>query len=170
MRKEVYEMLIEQLTEIHIKPDGFYGNVGAGDKVPEGWERAIKHIDLWNHNVEFIEQEENWERPAVFVEFQPIQWNAIQPGAEYRAEPIVNLHVVTDWQGSSSADSEFREQSLKVFDLLDVIHLKLSCRNGKTFKLFDLVESRTNHNHEEMIENIETYQCVAIKSIYTNIG
>ena len=24
---------------------------------------------------------------------------------------------------------------------------------------------RTNHNHEEIIENIETYQCVAIKSL-----
>ena len=115
--------------------------------------------------MEFIEQEENWERPAVFVEFQPIQWNAILPGAEYRAEPIVHLHVVTDWQGSSSADSEFREQSLKVFDLLEAIHKQLACRRGKTFLEFDLVGSSTNHNHEEIIENIETYQCVAIKSL-----
>jgi len=27
------------------------------------------------------------------------------------------------------------------------------------------VGSSTNHNHEEIIENIETYQCVAIKSL-----
>ena len=165
MRKEVYEMLIEQLSKLYVTPEGDYGVAQTEDDVPEGWERAIKHIDLWNHNVEFIEQEENWERPAVFVEFQPIQWNAIQPGAEYRAEPLVSLHVVTDWQGSSSADSEFREQSLKVFDLLEAIHLQLACRRGKTFLEFDLVESRTNHNHEEIIENIETYQCVAIKSL-----
>ena len=96
MRKEVYEMLIEQLSKLYVTPEGDYGVAQTEDDVPEGWERAIKHIDLWNHNVEFIEQEENWERPAVFVEFQPIQWNAIQPGAEYRAEPIVHLHVVTD--------------------------------------------------------------------------
>ena len=38
MRKEVYQMLCERLKA-----------VGGG---------AIKHIDLWNHNVEFIEQEE----------------------------------------------------------------------------------------------------------------
>ena len=84
MRKELYNMLCERLK-----------TVGDG---------AIRYIDLWNHNVEFIEQEEQWERPAVFVEFLPIQWNAIQPGVEYRAEPVVNLHVVTDGQGSSSAD------------------------------------------------------------------
>ena len=47
---------------------------------------SLIHI-LWNHNVEFIEQEENWERPAVFVEFCPIRWNAIVDGVEYRAEP-----------------------------------------------------------------------------------
>ena len=61
----------------------------------------IKHIDLWNHNVEFIEQEENWERPAVFVEFCPIRWNAIVDGVEYRAEPEVKLHIVTDWPGAA---------------------------------------------------------------------
>lgn len=158
-------MLIEQLTKLYIKPDGFYEVVQSDDEVPEGWERAIKYIDLWNHNVEFIDQEESWERPAVFVEFQPIHWEAIRPGLEYRAEPIVNLHVVTDWQGGSSADSEFREKSLEVFDLLDNIHLQLACRKGKTFLEFDLVGSSTNHNHDEIIENIETYQCVAIKSL-----
>lgn len=167
MRKELYKMLIEQLSKLYTTPDGFHGVVEPGEEIPEGWERAIKHIDLWNHNVEFIEQEENWERPAVFVEFQPIQWNTVQPGAEYRAEPIINLHIVTDWQGSSSADSEFREKSLEVFDLLEAIHEQLACRRGKTFLEFDLVGSNTNHNHEEIIENIEVYQCVAIKSLYT---
>ena len=49
MRKELYRMLCRELKAIDL----------------------IKHIDLWNHNVEFIEQEENWERPAVFVEFCP---------------------------------------------------------------------------------------------------
>ena len=145
MRKEIYEMLCERLK-----------TVGGG---------AIKHIDLWNHNVEFIEQEENWERPAVFVEFCPIQWNAIVHGVEYRAEPIVNLHVVTDWQGSSAAGSAFQEESLKVFDLLEEIHRVLTCMEGETFAEFDLVESRTNHNHDEIIENVESYQCVAIKSL-----
>ena len=145
MRKELYNMLCERLK-----------TVGDG---------AIKYIDLWNHNVEFIEQEEQWERPAVFVEFLPIQWNAIQPGVEYRAEPVVNLHVVTDWQGSSSADSEFRDESLKVFALLEEIHSVLACMEGETFAEFDLVGSTTNHNHEELLESIESYQFVAFKHL-----
>ena len=57
---------------------------------------AVKHVDLWNHNVEFIEQEDSWARPAVFVEFGPITW---QPyvGGGYHGEGCVRLHVVTDW-------------------------------------------------------------------------
>lgn len=145
MRKELYKMLCDKLK-----------TVSGG---------VIKHIDLWNHNVEFIEQEELWERPAVFVEFAPIQWHAIQDGVEYRAEPVVHLHVVTDWLGSVRAGSEFQEESLQVFDLLEEIHKTLTGIEGETFMAFDLVESRTSHNHEAIIENIESYRCVAVKQL-----
>ncbi len=145
MRKELYTMLCDRLK-----------TVGGG---------AIKHIDLWNHNVEFISQEDNWPRPAVFVEFQPIRWNAIVNGVEYRAEPVVNLHIVTDWQGGATPGNPHHDECTAVFDLLYDIHRALTCMEGKTFKEFDLVESRTNHNHEELVEHIESYQCVAIKSL-----
>ena len=74
MRKELYAVLKAAMEKIE----------------------AVKHVDLWNHNVEFIEQEDSWARPAVFVEFGPIAW---QPyvGGGYRGEGSVRLHVVTDW-------------------------------------------------------------------------
>ena len=56
-------------------------------------------------------------------------------------------------------------ESLAVFDLLEEMHRVLTCMEGETFAQFDLVESRTNHNHDEIIENVESYQCVAIKSL-----
>ena len=145
MRKELYKMLCDRLK-----------TVGSG---------AIKHIDLWNHNVEFIEQEESWPRPAVFVEFLPIRWNAIVNGVEYRAEPFVKLHIITDWAGQTTPDSPHYEEGVAVFDLIDDIHRTLACMEGETFKEFDLVESHTNHNHEDIIENVEWYQCVAFKKL-----
>lgn len=145
MRKELYDLLCRELKE-----------VGDG---------LIKHIDLWNHNVEFIEQEENWARPAVFVEFCPIRWKAIVIGVEYRAEPEVKLHIVTDWEGSAAEGSELKADALKVFDLPELIHERLAGLDGETFLELDLAESQTNHNHEEIVENIEVYQCVAIKRL-----
>lgn len=143
MRKEIYEMLCERL-----------GNI------PE-----IKYIDLWNHNVEFIEQEDNWERPAVFVELCPINWEATVAGMRYVTEAKVNLHVVTDWLGSSAANSDQREESLNVFDLLEKIHTALADVDGEHFKEFDISNSTTNHNHEEILENIETYSYVGYREL-----
>ena len=145
MRKELYNKLCQQLK-----------TVGDG---------AIKHIDLWNQNVQYIEQEENWARPAVFVEFCPVTWNVIARGVEYRADPLIKLHIVTDWEGSAAEGSEFKEEALNVFDLSDMIHKAVCCMKGDTFTRFDLVESDTNHNHEDILENVDVYQCVAIKRL-----
>lgn len=143
MRKEIYKMLCERL-----------GNI------PE-----IKYIDLWNHNVEFIGQEDNWERPAVFVELCPINWEATVAGMRYVTEAKVNLHVVTDWLGSSAANSDQREESLTVFDLLEKIHTALADVDGEHFREFDISNSTTNHNHEDILENIETYSYVGYREL-----
>lgn len=122
---------------------------------------VVKHVDLWNHNVEFIEEDDVWARPAVFIEFAPIAWKPMKGHTEYTeytARSQVLLHVVTDWAGSASAGSQFQEDSLEVFDLLNDIHKLLQDFSGEGFDHLDLVESRTNHNHEEIVENIEVYE------------
>lgn len=142
MRKELYNMICQRLKLVD---DG-----------------AIKHIDLWNNNVDFIEQEEAWERPAVFVEFMPITWNVVK-GSEYRADAEVRLHVVTDWSGSAADGSVFKEESLEVLDLSKKIHQVLSGMSGENFRRFDLRQTVTNHNHEEIVENVEVYGFVATR-------
>ena len=165
MRKELYKDICDNLRTLYRLPDGEIVRIINVDEVPDNAERVIKHIDLWNHNVEFIEQEESWSCPAVFVEFSPIKWKEIVPGMEYRAEPFVQLHIVTDWKGSSSDSSELSEEALTIFDLPEIIHSALSLMGGSKYLAFDLIESHTNHNHEDVLENIEVYQCVAIKRI-----
>lgn len=142
MRKELYNMICQRLKLVD---DG-----------------AIKHIDLWNNNVDFIEQEEAWERPAVFVEFMPINWNVVK-GSAYRADAEVRLHVVTDWSGSAADGSVFKEESLEVLDLSKKIHQVLSGMSGENFRRFDLKQTVTNHNHEEIVENVEVYGFVATR-------
>lgn len=137
MRQEIYRTIRERLAAIH-----------GG---------AIRHIDLWNRNVEFIEQETPWERPAVFVEFHPIRWNPIVAGAEYRADVEVSLHVVTEWTADPAG--------LEAFTLLDAIHRALAGLNGDNFLDFDLARSTTNHNHEELVEHVETFRCIGVKSL-----
>ncbi len=122
----------------------------------ELYPRVIKHIDLWNHNVEFLEQEAPWPRPAVFIEFVPFKWHAVVPGVEYRAQPLINLHVVTDWA---------EQNDIGEFRLLDKIHKLLAGLEGENFMEFDIDSSATNHNHEDIVENIETYTCVGFRHL-----
>lgn len=127
MRKEIYEKLKQRLLDTGI----------------------IKHVALWNHNVEFIEQEQPWERPAVFVEFVPIQWRCVVPGREYHAEVTVRLHVVYDWS----------EEEVNDFDLSSEIMNAIVDLQGASFSPLEPVGSATNHNHEQIVEDIDTYTC-----------
>ena len=110
---------------------------------------VIKHVALWNHNVEFIEQETAWERPAVFVEFEPVEWRCVVPGKEYHAEVRVRLHLVYAWSGDDASG----------FDLLDKVHNSVANLEGESFSPLEPLEIRTNHNHEEIVEDIVTYSC-----------
>lgn len=158
MREELYCRLKARLESLCVNCAGeYYERPDNADVDDDLYHRAIRHIDLWNHNVEFIEQETPWERPAVFIEFVPFKWNAIMPGVEYRAEPLINLHVVTDWVDQESDIGHFR--------LLDKIHELIAGMSGKTFMELDIDSSTTNHNHEEIVENIETYTCVGFRRL-----
>ena len=160
MRKEIYKAIKEKLGLLCRNDAGeFY--VADENTDPVLIDSVIKHIDLWNRNVEFIDQETAWDRPAVFVEFSPVRWVAIVPGVEYRAEPQLILHIVTDWAEVASDDAQ---RSIDMLDLPDHIHDAIAGLEGNSFKELSLVESQTNHNHEEIVENIEVYGYVAFRS------
>lgn len=157
MREELYRKLKSRLEALCINAAGeYYERPDDADTDDELYPRAIKHVDLWNHNVEFLEQEAPWPRPAVFVEFVPFKWHTVVPGVEYRAQPMVNLHIVTDWA---------EQKNIGEFRLLGRIHGLLAGLEGETFVEFDIDSSATNHNHEDIVENIETYTCTAFRHL-----
>lgn len=107
----------------------------------------VKHIDLWNRNIEFIDQEDVWERPAVFVEFGKIEWSPFQGGCQ-RGKGIITIHLVTDWaDGGHDA----------AFDLCHKVHTALDGLSDEDFNGMALMETNTNHNHEEILESIDSY-------------
>lgn len=159
MRKELYNKIKQRLSLLCVNAAGEY-YIAPLDMDDDINTRAIKHIDLWNRNVEFIEQETAWERPAVFIEIEPIHWASIVPGVEYRAEVRVRLHIVTDW---TSAVADGSDGSGKYFELPDKLHDVLAGIEGENFKDFTLEESLTNHDHEDIVESIEVYSFIAFK-------
>jgi hypothetical protein len=129
MRRELYTAIRDAL-------------LGRGD---------IMHVDLWNRNVEFIEEDMPWERPAVFVEIDPIEWQSLHQG-RLRANATLKLHVVTDWGNE--------EDSLAALDLSEDIRSTMENLEGECFHGIELLSSATNHDHEEIVENIETFSYI----------
>lgn len=149
MRKEFYLAVSERLLSIEGEP--------------------IKYVDLWNNNVEYIVKETGWPRPAVFVEFRPVMWERMTTrGAnEYQARAEIRLHIVTDWNGSASSEhsDEARQQTIEALDLSEQIHAALLGLTGEHFGDLEIQATLTNHNHEELVENVEVYNVTFVRSI-----
>lgn len=107
----------------------------------------VKHIDLWNHNVEFLEQEDAWPMPALFVEFGAISWEPVS-GLHLRGTGEVRLHLVTNWSEGGYASA---------FMLCHAVHKLVGELKGSYFDHARLLRTETNHNHEDILENIDTY-------------
>lgn len=147
MRKFLYLSLIDRLKQL----------------TEETGEPVIKTFDLWNEQVEYIEQEEAFLTPAVFIEFTPVKWTG---GGTQQADITLRLHIITAWNGSARDGSTFQQQTLQRFDLLDRIdrHLfNLAGDDGRTsFSVLRRTGSSTNHNHEELVEDITDFTCRVI--------
>ncbi len=119
----------------------------------------IQHIDLWNQNVEFIEEDAAWDRPAVFVEFGEIVWDPYKgPAKGMVGKGEVLLHIVTDWKGSAADGEPTQEETLADYELSNQIYEALLDLRGTTFRNVSLSRTLTNHNHQELLENIEVYK------------
>ena len=133
---------------------------------------VIRTVDLWNEQVEFIEQEDAYYTPAVFVEFRPVQWGTLG-GSIQRAELTLRLHIVTAWKGSARDGSPYQEQALQRFELLDRLDALLfnfagsSADKGVSFCMFRRTASHTNHNHGELVEDVTDFTCQVTQEIRT---
>ncbi|MBR6905214.1 MAG: hypothetical protein IKN32_10230 [Bacteroidales bacterium] len=137
---------------------------------------VFKHCDLWNRQVEFLEQETPFQTPAVFVEFpEEIQWRT--DGQHIQdADLTIRLHIVTPWYANTAAnviDSDVRATALAYLDIPTVLFRQLHGQHGTVednsdprnpqvignFNALTRIASRVNHDHERFVDSIETYQC-----------
>lgn len=147
MRRFLYLSLIDRLEQLTDQDD----------------QPVVRTFDLWNEQISFLEQEEAFDTPAVFIEFLPVKWAG---GGTQTTDVTLRLHIVTTWKGSARDSSAFQQQTLERFDLLDRMdrHLfNLSGDDGRTsFCTFRRTGSSTNHNHEELVEDVTDFTCRVI--------
>lgn len=173
MRKQLYNALIAQLGLIQKDIHGAYITapvpVTNQQKADAKAKAVIKHFDIWNNQIENIEIDIPFERPAIFLQFQPIQWEQRSKGIR-GADVGVTLHVVTDLRQPSNSKSGYDDKAFEFFDLLDAINYNLYGLKGDFFRNVIAVSSATDHDHADILDSQETYsiQCTdhsAVRSV-----
>lgn len=165
MRKIIFNTLIAQLQRAVYDETGRFrllsdSELAAAQTIEhEGGEKVnyvFRHFDLWNHNVEFIDQEDQWDTPAIFFDFQDLKYDTGQ--GVRRANFVVHLHIVSGvdyrYDGQNEANS--------LFDLLDLPYKLLHYYNGHGLTGITHIGSQTNNDHEQLIESIESFGGFAV--------
>jgi len=127
---------------------------------PETEEPFFKHFDLWNQNVEFIEQETPFATPAVFFEFMPIQWRTMGQQVQ-DADLTIKLHIVTEWHSETAeyTPEEIRQRMLKYLDIPGMVVEALQGFCTPFTNGLMRTQSTINHNHERYVDSVEEYVC-----------
>lgn len=131
-RESLYTALLEQLMQI----------------------KEVRHVDLWNRQTDFMEEESPFEMPAVFVEFGDISWTILK--GFYRGAGEIRLHTVLPW---------CTEAPVQAWNLTDQVWetlLGMSDKYGYWDALYP-VTTMTNHDHGEVYENIDIFRVKYLK-------
>lgn len=127
----------------------------------------IMHIAMWNQQVTFVDQEDPFEVPAVFVEFGKLEWGVPtkskpgQSGYEQTASSYFVCHVVLP---ATMTDDE----RLEFMDNFPALLAGISAHYADGSVAVDRVipsASDTNSDHEELVEYLETFSYRAYRTI-----
>jgi len=152
MRKQLYQSIIAQLKLIQLDVQGKYITATTLDNAKS----AIRTFDVWNNNIRYIADELPFALPAVFLQFQPIQWEQRSKGVR-AADVGLTLHIITANRAPSSNKVGHETQALAFFDLLDAINANLYGLKSDFFRNLVSTSSATDHDHDELIDSQETY-------------
>lgn len=122
----------------------------------EAYPEGIVFVDLWNDQVNLLNGGSAFPIPAVFVEFEQIDWHQAQKRVR-NGDIAVRLHIVTRAVPTHGHRDPAMPEALAAFDLIDSINAAMQALRGDNFAGFMLTTSATNHNHGELVENVERY-------------
>lgn len=115
----------------------------------------IKHIDYYNNQTAQPMEEQPFNLPAVFVEFAPIDYEPLTNGASQSVCEFA-LHVVTD------ARKFTIKKAMEInTNLCCLIYSALMNHKNTNISSIIRVQSTTDTNFDEWIENIETFRVAA---------
>lgn len=142
MKKQLYLAIVDRLK-----------NIPGADGEP-----LFKHFDLWNQQVEFIEQETPFLTPAVFVEFLPLKWQTLGNRVQ-SADLTTRLHIVTEWHALTAdyTPDDLEDRALEYLDIVDSVVAAMQNFAAPCTNAWMRTQTIPNHNHERYVDSVEEY-------------
>lgn len=124
---------------------------------------VFRHFDLWNNQLQHLQEEKIFETPAIFIEFQPLQWKSTGNNLR-QAELNFNLHIVYKTKALTAANSSTQTEALMRFELADAIHKQLrGWSPDRTYcGTIAGTASVTDNDHDQLIADVEEFKCQVI--------
>lgn len=162
MRLRIFDALEARLRLVRsVGNDYIFCRPNGGTSQDLPGNPAILHYDLWNEVTARLSQSRPFRCPAVFVEFFPVTWSPLQRNAVH-ADFTLRLHIVTSTLAPS--DTQYRSEALARLRLVRAVKAALADfsaaadDSGRSFSRFKYLGSTTDHNHEQICEDIEEWQ------------
>lgn len=162
MRLRLFDEIEARLSRVRFVDDKvIYYRPKRGDNGKMPGVRAINHVGLWNENTTRLTQMRPLNPPAVFVEFFPATWSQLGRNVIH-ADVTVRLHVVT--ATLAATDTPYRDEALARFRLIRAIRAAFvrfsgaADEEGRSFSAFQYLENITDHNHEQVCEDLEGWR------------
>lgn len=79
-------------------------------------------IGMWSNQLDRLEQELAFELPAIFVEFEDIEWRQMQ-GGMHTADVGIRIHLITHTDGANtySIDNKMMERFVLIDRIVDIL-------------------------------------------------
>lgn len=119
----------------------------------------IAHFDLYNSQLENLDEEKVIDYPAVFFEIEVAEFENIAKGSQQATDSLIRVYVV-DWKYEDSyAGSNNQTGFLNYFDLLDKVHAALHNWNDPNgaFSTLRRQSLTPDNNHGGLISYIMDY-------------
>lgn len=125
----------------------------------------IKHLGLWNENMEELSGGLLFDTPAVFVEFAPVTFTGSGQGIP-RAPMEIILHLVHKYtpedphqelEDGSYDRPDHLDDPLDYLDLLEQLETAPIGLSGNHFSGLQLVSSDLDHQHGELMHHLVTF-------------
>lgn len=125
----------------------------------------VKHLGLWNENMEELSGGLLFDTPAVFVEFAPVTFTGSGQGIP-RAPMEIILHLVHKYtpedphqelEDGSYDRPDHLDDPLDYLDLLEQLETAPIGLSGNHFSGLQLVSSDLDHQHGELMHHLVTF-------------